>query len=206
MSTPAPSPALTFPPRAAFAKTEPAALDELIAIQTEVSRFGESLPAETPAALNAQPGEKRWSALECLEHLNRYADHYLPLLGAKAVLAKAHPLDAAVRYRPGLLGKPFALALHPARRHKTLRSPGNMNPLGSALDADAVVGAFRQNQQAFLDLLRGLRGKSLRKNRIPVSAFPIVRLSLGDMLHTLVWHNARHVLQAGESLKVEKGE
>ena len=193
-----------FPERAAFAKTRNAALAQLLAVQREVVRFAESvgsrqqrLPKVSAAKLNARPGAGRWSALECLEHLNRYADHYLPRLGAKAVLAKAAPDEA---YKPGLLGKPFALALHPARREKKMRSPGNMNPIGSALNAEAVVGAFRQNMQGYLEVLKDLEGKGLRGNRVPVSAFPVVRLHLGDMLHTLVWHNARHVVQGREAV------
>ncbi len=186
-----------FPTVPAFAKTQAAALAELIAIQHDTLRFGDSLTAQTPAALNARPAEKAWSALECLEHLDRYADHYLPLLEAKAVLAKTRTKGT---YKPGLIGKRFALALHPALRKKTLRSPKRMNTLGAPLDAEAVVVAFRQNQQAYLRVLERLEGRDLHGNRIPVSAFPIVKLSLGDMLHTLVWHNARHVLQAGEAV------
>ncbi len=190
--------ASAFPTQAAFAKTHHAALAEMSAIQSETIRFGESLTAFSPAELNARPGERRWSPLECLEHLNRYADHYLPLLAAK--VAAAEPREARRPYRPGLLGKPFALALHPTRRLKRLNCPRKMNPIGSELDAPAVVYAFRQNQQTYLDLLTRLDGMDLHGNRIPISAFPIVRLSLGDMLHTLVWHNARHVLQAEEGL------
>ena len=187
-----------FPEEAAFAKTQSAALQQLLAVQRDACRFAERLPKLSETRLNARPGPKRWSALECLEHLNRYADHYLPRLGAKAVLAQAVEKDAA--YRPGLLGKPFALAMHPARREKKMSSPGNMDPLGSVLSAEAVAGAFRQNMNGYLELLKGLEGKGLRGNRIGVSAFPVVRLHLGDMLHTLVWHNARHVVQAGEAV------
>lgn len=191
-------PVPTFPTQAAFAKTEAAALAQLLTVQRDVCRFAERLPKLSAAELNARPGPKRWSALECLEHLSRYANHYLPRLRAKVVLAQAAAGEPP--YKPGLLGKPFALALHPARRAKKLSSPGKMNPLGSKLDAEAVVGAFRQNMEGYLEVLRGLEGKGLRGNRVPVSAFPVVRLHLGDMLHTLVWHNARHVAQAGEAV------
>ncbi len=189
---------LQFPQVAAFAKTQTGALAELIAISKETIRFGDSLRSVNATRLNARPGPKRWSALECLDHLNRYADHYLPLLQARQVLAKAEKSEA---YRSGLLGKPFALAMHPARRHKRLNSPAKMNPLGSALDAGTVVEAFRQNQLRYLQVLEQLRSRELSGNRIAISAFPIVKLSLGDMLHTLVWHNMRHALQAAEALQ-----
>lgn len=172
-----------FPKEAAFAKTEHAALAGLLAVQRDVVRFADRLPKTSAAKLNARPGPKRWSALECLEHLNRYAEHYLPRLSARVVSTEIAPKRA---YKPGLLGKPFALSMHPARRNRRLSSPGNMNPLGSRLDPEAVAGAFRQNMNVYLEVLRRLEGKGLRGNRVPVSAFPIVRLHLGDMLHTLV--------------------
>ncbi|MFK8055259.1 MAG: DinB family protein [Saprospiraceae bacterium] len=187
---------LSFSTEAAFAKTQTAALHELLAVQEQTIRFGESLKAKSDLALNARPAENRWSTLECLEHLNRYAAHYLPLLIAQAANAPSRKKEA---YRTGLLGKPFALSLHPAKRAKTMSSPKNMNPIDSNLDRK-VVDQFIVDQQQFQKVLQSLDGKSLRGSRVPVSIVPIVRLHLGDMLHTLVWHNARHTLQAEEAL------
>ena len=188
---------LSFPTQAAFAKTQTEALLEMLDIQEQAIGFGESLKTRTDDALNARPGEDRWSSLECLEHLNRYADHYLPLLIRSAENTESRKKEA---YRAGLLGKPFALAMHPARRAKTMNSPKNMNPLLSMLERD-TVDKFISNQKQFSDLLKSLEGKSLRGSRIPISIVPIVKLHLGDMLHTLVWHHARHCLQAEEALK-----
>ncbi len=185
--------------RSAFAKTEEQALEDLLAIQMGLIRFGESLPEKSDAALNRRPGAGKWSALECLEHLNRYADHYLPRLEARTASAKIRSNPDAP-YRPGLLGKPFARTMHVSGRTKPVRSPGNMNPLGSPLDAGRVVTSFVANQCSYGSVLRALRDKRLDGSRIPVSAFPLVRLRLGDMLYTLVWHNERHVAQASETM------
>jgi len=64
---------LSFPLEAAFAKTQTAALSEMLEIQQQTIGFGESLQSDNDVALNMRPAEKRWSTLECLEHLNRYA-------------------------------------------------------------------------------------------------------------------------------------
>lgn len=187
---------LSFSSHAAFAKTQNDALGELLDIQTQTVGFGESLKTLSPDKLNFRPEAKRWSTLECLEHLNRYARHYLPLLEERSSKAASRKKEA---YKVGLLGKPFALAMHPSRRSKAVSSPKNMNPFGSKL-APSVVDEFIAYQERYHDVLQSLAGHSLRGSRIPISVVPIVRLHLGDMLHTLVWHNARHCLQAEEAL------
>ena len=180
----------------AFAKTQPALLTELAERTGRVIGFGESLRYLPEERLNARPGPKRWSALECLEHLNRYAEHYLPQLEAKAVTASQRKKDA---YRPGLLGKPFALALHPDNR-KTLRSPAAMNALGSSLDAKEVLTNHLEYQHRYAAVIDALEGKSLRGSRIPLSLSRLLRFHLGDVLTTLVWHNERHTNQAREAV------
>jgi len=191
---------LIFSSHAAFAKTQSEALNELLDVQMQTVGFGESLKMRSLDELNARPEEKRWSTLECLEHLNRYAKHYLPLLEDRSSKAAVRKKET---YRAGLLGKPFAVAMHPANRAKTVGSPRNMNPLGSEL-TPRVVEDFIDYQKRFRLVLQSLEGRSLRGSRIPVSVVPIVRLHLGDMLHTLVWHNARHCLQAEEALSFNK--
>ena len=191
---------LSFSNTAAFAKTQPAALAEMRDIQKQTIGFGVSLKHLDEQALNARATEGKWSVLECLEHLNRYAAHYLPLLTERANNAPARKKET---YKPGLLGKPFAIAMHPAKRAKTMNSPKNMNPMGSALNV-SVVDQFILDQTTFEKVLASLEGRSLRGSRIPISIVPIVKLHLGDMLHTLVWHNARHCLQAEEALRFQR--
>ena len=180
----------------AFAATQSAALQHLAAVQRATVRFGERLRKRSDDALARRPGPARWSALECLEHLNRYGAHYLPLLEARAATA---PPRGEPGYRPGLLGKPFARAMHVSGRGKPMSSPAKMNPLGAVLDR-GVVDAFVAYQRRYAEVIAALEGRELRGSRIGVSAFPVVRLHLGDMLYALVWHNERHVAQAREAV------
>jgi len=186
----------SFNVQAAFAKTQTEALAELLDVQNQTIGFGASLKDQTTEALNARPSEKKWSCLECLEHLNRYAKHYLPKLEEASRRA---PTRRKEQYKPGLLGKPFAIAMHPAKRSTTMSSPSNMNPFGSEINP-SIIEDFISYQTRFQRVLNKLEGLSLRGSRIPISIVPFVRLHLGDMLHTLVWHHARHTLQAQEAL------
>jgi len=191
---------LSFSTVAAFAKTQAEVLAELVDIQTQLIGFGESLRTLDKELLNARPTKESWSILECLEHLNKYSAHYLPLLVQQA--ENASPRKKKV-YRPGLLGKPFAIAMHPAKRAKKMKSPKNMNPMGSSL-MPSLINTFIVDQRKFLALLSALDGRSLKGSRVPISIVPIIKLHLGDMLSTLVWHNARHCLQAEEALQATK--
>ena len=186
--------ATTYP--AAFAKTQTALLAELSARTAEAIRFGESLLGLPAKPLKHRPAENAWSALECLAHLNDYADMYLDKIEARAQEAPTRKREA---YRPGLLGKKLALAMHPNNRSKTMRSPARTN----YLHADLPVGVrdtFLDNLRRYQAVLTDLESKDLRGSRVPFSLTPIVRFHLGDILACLVWHNTRHLLQAEEAM------
>ena len=180
----------------AFAKTQAALLAELSTRTTEAIRFGESLLSLPAKPLNHRPAENAWSALECLAHLNDYADMYLDKIEARVQQA---PTRKRAAYRPGLLGKKLALAMHPNNRGKTMRSPAHTNHLHAELPL-SVRDTFLDNLRRYQAVLTKLDGKELRGSRVPFSLTPIVRFHLGDILACLVWHNTRHLLQAEEAM------
>ena len=51
---------------------------DLINRTQENIRAAELLKTKTEETLNKKETSKSWSALECIEHLNRYSDFYLP--------------------------------------------------------------------------------------------------------------------------------
>ena len=186
--------ATTYP--AAFAKTQAALLAELSTRTAEAIRFGESLLGLPAKLLTHRPAECAWSALECLAHLNDYADMYLAKIETRTQQA---PIRNREAYRPGLLGRKLALAMHPDNRSKTMRSPAHTNHLHAELPL-TVRDTFLDNLRRYQAVITDLDGKDLRGSRVPFSLTPIVRFHLGDILACLVWHNARHLLQAEEAM------
>lgn len=180
----------------AFAKTQTALLAELGVRTTDAIRFGESLLDLPAGALNHRPAEGAWSALECLAHLNDYADMYLGQLEARVPHTAPRTHEA---YRPGLIGRRLALAMHPANRSKKMRSPTKTNHLHATLTL-SVRETFLTNLRRYQSVISQLEGRELRGSRVPFSLTPLVRFHLGDILTCLVWHNARHLLQAGEAM------
>ena len=184
----------SFPP--AFAKTQHALLTELATRTDDAIRFGESLQQLPADQLNHRPAADAWSALECLAHLNDYADMYLTTIEARVQQAPPRKRDT---YHPGMLGKRLALAMHPANRTKKMRSPAKTNHLHADLALD-VRDTFVDCLHRYQTSITQLADKELRGSRVPFSLTPLVQFHLGDILACLVWHNARHIAQADEAL------
>lgn len=144
------------------------------------------------SALNARTAPERWSALECIEHLNRYGRFYLPEIEQR-MKASRHP--ASPDFRSGWLGNYFAKALAPKEKLNHMKTFSTMDPKGSALDA-GVLDVFLQQQQQMLLLIDRARRTDLSRVRTAVSFMPLLRLRLGDTFRVVIYHNERHLGQA----------
>ena len=88
-------------------------LDQFDAAQARVHRLAEKL---TEAQWGERTDPARWSVAECVAHLNRTGEAYVPLIDA--ALAQARRLDepARTRYRRDPLGWVLSLSMGPVRR------------------------------------------------------------------------------------------
>lgn len=157
-------------------------------VQTQLAPLG-------PAALNRRPAPTAWSAFECLEHLNRYARHYLPALQtalATAPAPTAPTAEAAVGY--SWLGRKSVAMMRPANAKKQA-ALARLNPAGSPLD-HRVLAEFGQHQTQLLALLAQAAGADLNRKAVPVEFFRLLKLRLGEALEFVVVHEQRHVAQA----------
>ncbi len=153
----------------------------------EAARRLAKLPAER---LTARPAPAAWNALECLEHLCRYGDFYLPEISMR--LKKAKSVTGG-NFRSGLVGNKLAMAVHPnARAIKTFKK---MNPLAQTLRGD-VLDEFVRQQETLLQLLAASGNVDVNRTKTAVSITKLIRLRLGDTLRVVVYHNQRHVAQA----------
>lgn len=170
-------------------------INELIAL-TDTSTLSavkfQNLPSEV---LNFKESPDKWSMLECLEHLNRYGEYYLPEI-EKAIHARRTLASAGLIYRSGLLGNYFA-NLMKAKNGKMVRmkTPGDKNPSGSALSL-IVIDRFIKQQEMMRSLLEQARRVDLTKAKVPISIAKFIRLNLGDTFRFMINHIERHVIQA----------
>lgn len=147
-------------------------------------------------ALTHKPEAGSWSALECIEHLNRYSDFYIPEIEEK--LEKT-PDSSAKIFHPGRLGNYFVKSMLPSNKMKKMRTFRDKNPESNELSLE-VLDVFLEDQKLLLNMLKKAEQKDLTKIRLKTTLGRLVKLRLGDVFRFLVNHQERHVVQAKQAL------
>lgn len=151
------------------------------------------------AALNYKSTPESWSVLECMEHLNRYGDFYLPEIQER--IRKAKTDTNTTTFKSGWLGNYFAKSMLPREQLNKMNTFKSMNPAGSRLDK-ATLEKFIAQQKRILDLLEQAEQVHLAKVKTSVSISKWIKLRLGDTLRVVIYHNQRHIVQADKALQI----
>lgn len=174
--------------------------DELIQDLIERTRQNiakaEILKSKTDTALNHKVTLDSWSALECLDHLNRYGRFYLPEI-SKQINETLSRKEAY--FKSGILGNYFANSLLPKDKLNKMKTFKSMNPLNSKLDR-TVINDFLDQQNQILELLDKALNVSLNKTKTGISISKWIKLKLGDTFRVVIYHNQRHIKQAEKAL------
>jgi hypothetical protein len=158
----------------------------------------EKLLSLSPQQLSWQPAPKKWSIMQCLEHMNRTTRHYLDKINP----ANAKKAGGDDEFKPswmgGFLAKGFA-QIPPKRTFKTTKKfnpPNDMNP-------QEVLKDFISLNEKLTQRLEGLGGYDLNKNKIPTPAISFLKFRFGDVLNMDAKHTARHLFQIENVMKAE---
>lgn len=167
-------------------------------VNTHLS-FAKTLRERSNKALNYRAQEDSWSALECLEHLNRYGQFYIPEINTRMQASKTTPDPL---FYSGRLGNKFAMDMLPKEGMKTMKTFKSKNPIHSHLSKEDVIGTFIEQQLQFLDILQKAQEKNLSKIKTSIT-LPLLKLRLGDTLRFVIYHNERHVVQAKKVVEID---
>lgn len=141
----------------------------------------------------------RWSAIECLEHLNIADAHYLIQFDRKLSLAK--PCDRE-SYKPGWLGNYFVKMIKPKADGGIPSPMKTMRKFDPEVKVQRdTISKFLEDQEEILGYLSLCKTLDLQKIKIPSAIGAIVTFRLGDALRFLIGHNQRHIIQANNVLK-----
>lgn len=155
------------------------------------------------AQMNRRPSQKRWSALECMEHINMTLRYYNTQIEKSIRQSQAKGQGANEDYRPGFVGERFARWLAPRDGvvKGKIRTFPSFNPQKEASTKGMqVLEDFRQCMDE-LDALAEAAGKiDLEKTRVRSAMGNILRFKLGDTFPIVLAHNERHLLQARKAL------
>lgn len=174
-----------------------ALLDELKSRTGQHLHYAEKLLLKTEEELNFRVSTDSWSTLECLEHLNRYGDFYIPEISRRISSSTTTPKPD---FQPGILGNYFAKSMLPKERLNKMKTLKAMNPVHSKLNKD-VVTEFIKQQHQLLDLLEKAKQVNLEKIKTGISISKLITLKLGDTFRFVIYHSARHMVQAERVLK-----
>jgi hypothetical protein len=172
---------------------------ELVETTKRNVNLAETLKTKSSFELNWKENQTAWSILECLEHLNRYGDFYIPEIDK--VINKSRSKKEQL-FKSGFLGNYFAKSMLPKANLNKMKTFKDKNPLNSNLDRN-TIDRFINQQIKMLDLLDKARKISLNKVKTQISITKLVKLRIGDTFRIVIYHNIRHLKQIGNSIKLE---
>jgi len=141
-----------------------------------------------------------WCIAECLEHLNTYAEFYLPRINAALQKAPVCPPDQEFTF--SFLGKYFIQSMDPDQSRKKYKAMKRHRPVHIS-NAHSVVSRFIQYLEDMLQLVRKARSKNWMKTSVATSISPWIKITTGDALQFVLTHNRRHLVQAGQILEIK---
>lgn len=167
-------------------------ISDLTARTLENIQRSKELQGCSDDVLSQKPSPDSWNALECIEHLNRYGDFYLPEIRQRIANT---PHKSKGIFKTGWLGNYFAKSLMPKPKLNKMKTFTVMDPIGSNSDK-SVLSTFLKQQQELLELLERARGIDLTKTKTAISISSWIKLRLGDTFRVVIYHNQRHLDQA----------
>ncbi|MEM6718338.1 MAG: DinB family protein [Bacteroidota bacterium] len=178
--------------------TSQAILQELLELTRANINAAESFKTQPNTALNWKQNPESWSALECIAHLNRYGDFYIPEITQKIKTAKHKSAEA---FQSNWLGKYFSKTVAYKENLNKMKTFKSMNPLNSVLDVQTLETFIKQQHQ-IIELLNQAQHVHLDKTKTAISISKWIKLRLGDTFRVLIYHNERHIKQAEKALQM----
>lgn len=176
-------------------------------LQEQTESFLNKAISEWQMIRHSQFGHKqapeKWSATQCLEHLNSYGRFYLPEIERAIQKAVQQKQKASIHFKAGWIGNYFTKLMMPTSNGsvgKKMSSPKNHYPVSNA-DSYKVIAEFIEQQEKLLQLLEAARAIDLNKAKCAISISTLIKLKLGDTFLFFIAHQYRHILQAERALE-----
>ncbi|MFY0631555.1 MAG: DinB family protein [Flavobacteriaceae bacterium] len=171
-------------------------ISHLIIMTSSHIAYAKQLLEISEDQLQFKQSPKSWCALECLEHLNRYASFYNTEINKRM---NASSLPFSETFKSTYLGNKFSNDMLPKEGMKTMNTFKSKNPNTSTLDKEQVLLTFIKLQGELLTFLNAAYTKNLDKIKT-YTTLPILKFKLGDTFRFVIFHNERHIQQAKKVL------
>ena len=164
-------------------------IDELDTADRQANDLARGL---SPEQMNWKPAEDLWSVGQCLQHLYRANEVYLPAI---ANALDDRPPSPVEDITPGWFGRWFIRTyIEPSSRSKRTRAPRKIAPTQQI--EPSVLDLFLQSNDVARDLVRCAGAYDINRIRFRNPFIPLLRFTVGTGLEIVSRHQRRHLLQA----------
>jgi hypothetical protein len=153
-----------------------------------------SLPEEQ---LTRKPNEKKWSALEVVEHLNKvypvYLDNFRNAIESADDLAE----NEEQQMQRTIIGRLAVFTNKPKgkKRRFKMKTFDFFRPAVGPEQSHQVIDTFIKNKETFNELMKMARKKNLKNIKIPTALGEKVKFYIPECFNFLIAHEERHVVQ-----------
>jgi uncharacterized damage-inducible protein DinB len=169
-------------------------------IKEKLAQIDEALnnfTAKDEAVLSLRPGQDQWNALECIEHLHRYNEFYIPEFQKSLRRAK---LSSSNEMKRGSFGMKSAKSMLPkeAGVDNPMKTFKSKNSLHSNVSKE-VLDTFRKEQAEIKAIVDASDLHDIGAVKCKTT-LPIIRFRLCDALEFVINHQVRHIAQATRAM------
>lgn len=175
------------------------ALDEIEAELNAATEQARRLIDTTDGRLfTVRPDPARWSASECIAHLNISTELFLPVLGPVLDEARAKKLLSEKKPSMDLLGRILRWFLEPPIRQR-VKTSAPFVPKAVRAKSESLA-EFVALQNRLIELARAARGLHLAKIRIVSPFDKRVKYNAYSAFRIIAAHQRRHLWQAEQTV------
>lgn len=155
-------------------------------------------------AFHWAPGPNRWSAGQCLEHLNISYRSLLPPMRQAAERVRASGRRAKRATQHSFFMRWFIKDMEPPPKRRYQTGPGFVPP--SSLSREKVLAEFTALHDEMLRLLEQVDGYDLGGAKVQSPFAKWLKYKLGSAIALQMAHDRRHLWQAREALQTWNSE
>ena len=168
--------------------------------QSRLRRLADKISED---AWDRRPASERWSAADCVEHLNLTSRAYLPPLREATARARQLGGSSTMRYKKDALGWFMSMMMGPLHRFGKFRifpvkTTPAFRPKGGQ-SPDQLLSEFVRLQADLLTLIRSADGLPLDRVKILSPFGGRARYDAYSALVIVARHQHRHIQQAEEA-------
>ncbi len=160
-----------------------------------------NLERKSKNILLQKPGADKWSAVECIEHLNRSADIYITQI--KKGIEKYGGRTAKKnneKFKNRTMVNFMVYYLEPPYKVK-IKTFDIFSPKLNKENIDKIFSDFFEYQRDFKELIDTAFNYNLKKVKVTSPLSSLIRFRLGEIFPFLAAHQRRHLWQAEKTIE-----